>query len=385
MLSLGAWGILSMILQGMILTAHLVLGKILQDVQWPYFRLNAAGSIMYVLAILSCSWTMGGCVPEKRKIKWVALRGLFGVGNFVLLAVAVRMNVPTGDVAALASINTVMAALMGRFFLGEPLRWPHFMALSCCLGGAVLISKPEFVFGSSQKVSLVSGYLAAIGGGLSMACVPICARKAGDASLSSLTVATGMTSFLATSLLPLTPLMDDCCLQKIGESTLQAFGWMVLFSFNSSSAALLASAASKWCPAAVSATASTASRMVWGYVAQVVFFDAIPDAMSLGGAVLMLVGVIVMAVARVPPRPDELRGSPGSPAAADSLQAVSPAADASGDTGAEDETESLGSFIASEFAQRAAHENPMRLRRLTASIASSQAIGMSILPVPDPL
>ena len=80
-----------------------------------------------------------------------------------------------GSVGALSSVNTIVAALLGHFVLGEALSRLHLLALLLAIGGGVLTwsgaSDPEVV-GNTLAV------LAGVSSGLST----ICARKAGKAS-----------------------------------------------------------------------------------------------------------------------------------------------------------------------------------------------------------
>lgn len=74
------------------------------------------------------------------QVKWVILRGLFGCANNVLSVSAILAGAHIGSVGALLSVNTVVAALLGRLVLGEALGKLHILAVFFSLAGAILIS-----------------------------------------------------------------------------------------------------------------------------------------------------------------------------------------------------------------------------------------------------
>mmetsp|Transcript_123512 Transcript_123512/g.395062 ORF Transcript_123512/g.395062 Transcript_123512/m.395062 type:complete len:202 (-) Transcript_123512:219-824(-) len=132
----------------------------------------------------------------------------------------------------------------------------------------------------------------------------------------------------------------------------------------------------KFCPAALSATVYTASSMLSGYTAQIVLFGVIPGAYTLGGAALMLLAVFAMALARHS-QPKKEAMSPTASPTADGQQSpldidMSPAPTNDLDNG---ETESLATFIASEFSELSHHERTARRRVGAATAPDAQQIG----------
>ena len=84
-----------------------------------------------------------------------------------------------GSVGALSSVNTIVAALLGHFVLGEGFSRLHLVALLLALGGAVLIWDPDTMGTSDPKVL---GNALALLSGCCAGCVVIASRKAGKAS-----------------------------------------------------------------------------------------------------------------------------------------------------------------------------------------------------------
>ena len=84
-----------------------------------------------------------------------------------------------GSVGALSSVNTIVAALLGHFLLGEALSRLHLLALLLAMGGALLLWDPESMGTSHPKV--LGNSLALLGGCFS-GCMTITSRRAGKAS-----------------------------------------------------------------------------------------------------------------------------------------------------------------------------------------------------------
>jgi len=289
-------GAMLMISQGVMLNAWLMLGKILKESGWPFWRLAGTGCFIQ-LTIIVVSVIVGRAdLPRGRQMKWAALRGMFGGLSGVLLVLPVQLGVPLGDVAGLTSINLVMAALFGRMLLGEKLNSLHGIAVVCSTAGAIMISQPEFLFGASQAAGLL-GYSAALGSGVLQACIFVCSRKAGEVSSYVMTGFTQVFNTIILWIMPYTGLIDDGSLAKIVASPIEAVGWILASLVLGTLAQLTLSSACKLCPAAISATFDTASRMVSGYILQAAIFGTSPQLLSLAGATLMIVSVAFMFLA----------------------------------------------------------------------------------------
>lgn len=76
-----------------------------------------------------------------------AFLGYFGIA-FSFLAVE---YIAIGDSSVLVMMSPVIAALAGFAMLGEPWRLPEFIATMLAMTGAVLVAKPPFLFGSADE------------------------------------------------------------------------------------------------------------------------------------------------------------------------------------------------------------------------------------------
>lgn len=370
-----------MVFSGLMNTNNMILSKVLKEQEWPYFRMFGSSCLLISMGIFSGLLLSGSRMPDVREGKWVLLRGFFGVTTYFTAVIAVYEGTPMGDVAALTSVNMVVAAFLGRLLLGEALRSIHLFALVCSLVGAALISQPSFLFPHSGREDGRGwvGYVLAPASGTFQACVFICSRKSAGTSAWIHLLSTMAQCGLAGLLLPLLPVVSDHSLEPLGEKPLVTAGWLALILGAIFVTSLSTSVASRWCPAAVSATTTTAMRMSCSYAAQALLFGEALEPLTLLGAALMLAGVVAMAGARAAfPRSSQAEGSQQAPD-------VSPGDVVEGLrelVNEEAETESLASFIASEFADCSPHEKAVRFRRsAAASEPPAQQLGAVVAAV----
>eukprot|EP00927_Polykrikos_kofoidii_P044133 TRINITY_DN38187_c0_g1_i1.p1 TRINITY_DN38187_c0_g1~~TRINITY_DN38187_c0_g1_i1.p1 ORF type:complete len:393 (-),score=37.50 TRINITY_DN38187_c0_g1_i1:73-1206(-) len=296
------WGMAALVLQGAVETVRIVCARIMKEQGLPYFQINAASCLLCLFVVSTCIIAARLPCLGKREFKWVVLRGGFGTATFIALTLAVRLGAPPGDVAAFCSINTVVAPILGRIFLGEPLRYIHGVAACCSFTGALLISKPQFLFGGSGMTNdRIFGILLAISAGLFLACASISSRMIPKVSVLWLALsATGWT-FLTFCILPTTPLVDET--NSFGDfqnSPWAVVAFVFFFFFCIVVAILAACVGNHWCPAFVSSTIGTTSRVVWGYLGQMAFLGHTPDLLTLGSAAVMLFGVVLMSIGLKP-------------------------------------------------------------------------------------
>lgn len=379
------FGAACMALYSFSITGQLVLNQLMDDADMPIWKVMFLCEVITLGPNLLWCWKDRVEAPSLQQLKWLALRACFVCLSLILATLGVRISRAPGDVNALTSINVVAASAIGHIVLNERLRWMHALAVLCSFAGAMLISKPEFLFGVPPAgASLFLGYVFALMSGLSRAVAMVCARKPGKVPVSYMSASTTSSGLLMFLLLPMTPLLESRPLGPVlsapGLAALSVAGNLLSMVVST----IAGSTGSMLCPAVVSATIFTASGMLFGYISQVLLFDTAPDAVTLAGAALMLLAVVVMTMFRVKIDTPEAADDPAaSEAASTEDQDVS-------------DDESLFSFAAAEFAEFEAHAsspNPsLRLRRLSAAppqplgvlagASSSVVIGAcSVLPV----
>merc|ERR1712176_663869 len=177
-------------------------------------------------------------------------------------------------------------------------------------------------------------------------------------------------------LLPLTPLAERQSLELVGLRPWMAVAYLCLHFLAVAFGTFAGTLGAMICPAAVSATTFTGMGMVFGYAAQVAFFDQAPDFMTFVGAFLILCAVVIMTLFRVQQPPSQQDPDRQENVACDKEVPPEVPAESHDD---ELDNESLGSFVASEFAEFKPHEvhTTIRVRRSIAQPKSSGAPDMA--------
>eukprot|EP00929_Paragymnodinium_shiwhaense_P026185 TRINITY_DN15619_c0_g1_i1.p1 TRINITY_DN15619_c0_g1~~TRINITY_DN15619_c0_g1_i1.p1 ORF type:complete len:413 (+),score=64.29 TRINITY_DN15619_c0_g1_i1:89-1240(+) len=368
--SLALLGIGLMVISRFVFTSMIICVKLWRVWEWPafcmtgYSFLGAALSFGVVLA-----WTQPD-LPERRAVKWVLLRGFSGAANFMLQSLAVEFGAPLGDIATLTSINMVLAALLGFVALGEKPHPLHVGALLCSIAGATLIAKPEFLFGRREAASAYMwiGYLMALGAGFFQACLFVASRKSAKVRVQWHGVSAMSQTGVVFLIYPFMVNQLSDSILVTSKFTTEMAAWIAPMCLGAMLATTLQSRAAKLSPAAISAVINTSSSMSSGYFAQVMFFDTPPDLPTVCGAVLMLIGVCIVIMLRV----HEARGAkrqPQAPTLPVQETDETPAAD-------DDETQSLSSYIASEFSGISPSSKLTGARqRRGSSTAEAQVVG----------
>ncbi|CAE7248273.1 unnamed protein product [Symbiodinium natans] len=361
-----AIGILLMAASGLAVTCEMVTSKTIEDMHWPYWYLLAACCFVSTLTNGLALWWQGISCPMLGDVKWILARALFENLHWMLAIYAVLVGAAPGDVAALTSIDIIAAALLGLVFLRERISMLHFLALILSVTGALFISQPQFLFGvaeGSEQSPL--GYCLAILSGCFQAGAFVCARKSTHIPVSLLTVVSLCLSVPLALVPPSLGLHGDekAAFKQVLEKPWEALALLSVMTAWVLLSIMLPAAGATRCPAAVSATVYTSASMISGYVAQTVLLDDAPKPLKLLGAACMLFSVVIMAVRC---RPAELEPCAEPEPAAESVATE------------DDETQSLGSFVASEVSFTSSSS---RLRRRTAgSKPLAQRLG-ACLPV----
>ena len=177
-------GVLASAFCALLLNCNMMISKLMQQWQWPYFFLAGSSCLIISVAIWLTTFCQGTYHMDSRDVKWVVLRGFFGCGSNVFTVCAVLAGAHVGSVGALSSVNTVVAALLGRLVLGEALGKLHVLAILLAVAGAVLISDPETMGTADSKIL---GNALALLAGICLGCMFISSRKSGKASAQILT------------------------------------------------------------------------------------------------------------------------------------------------------------------------------------------------------
>jgi len=313
---LGNFGIIVTILAGFAGTVELVLAKVLKEQGLPYFRMMSVSALLTAFVFAAAGGARAKLTMQQAT--WMILRAFFGTSYFVTSILALQAGALPGDVAALTSINIVLAALLGRWLLQERLRGAHLLAIASSIAGAVLISRPEFLFGASADRSDSSwvGCVLALASGFLLSGVFICARKSTSIPVTALSSCTALVGSAMFFVLPLLGVSDES-FEDLLASPGQVLSFIGVLFLAIVSGIGLDTAGSVMCPAAVSASIRTASAMGFGYAAEVLLFHTPLQPLTIVGAALMLVAVVTMATTRVIPQAADCEAETGAPVAAE--------------------------------------------------------------------
>lgn len=384
-------GMLLMAFSSTVYNGQLILCDKMRLGGWSEMFMMGLSSALLAPCVVALLSMLRVTVPARNMCKWVMLSGSMGASSILTMIIAVRMRLTMGDFAALNSANVVFAALLGRVLLGEALRRVHFLAIAATLAGSLLISKPALLFGqASAQQAHWGAYMLALVSGFCDACVCICTRRISDTSLWWSFLSFNI--FSAIVCVACTSITGGVSLTLFAAFPGEAAGWLAVQLVTQSVAIGGYLAAAQMCPAALSAIVDTGTRMVVGYAAQTLLFDVPLEPMSLCGASLMLSSVAVMALVqgRIPETPlptptDQPQPSPklevGTPVEGDTAINATNARDAaqSRTKSHDEESESLASYVATEFAGDEPRDILLRLRqpRSAAPETSATIIGAS--------
>ncbi|CAE7566132.1 PGC [Symbiodinium pilosum] len=355
-------GISLMLASGISVTCEMVTTKVIQDIMRLPFWYLLAVCCAVAASFIGLFWLCRGTdLPRSVDMKWVLARALFENLHWMLAMLSVLVGAAPGDVAALTSIDIIAAALLGLVFLGERVSIFHFLALILSVTGALCISQPHFLFGNVEGERSPVGYCMAMLSGCFQACSFICARKSTHIPATQLAFASLVFAVPAAFLPPICHVGATESVEEMVERPWQVLGLLVILTVWVLVSILLPAAGATRCPAAVSATVFTSSSMITGYVAQTALFSEAPKPLKLLGAGCMLCSVVMMAV--------RCRGKDSEEACEDSLPDTSAT---SCETPQDDETLSLGSFVASEVSFTSSSS---RLRQRSSSKPLPQRLG----------
>jgi len=316
----------------------MVLEEVSKEIEIPYYASIGTAEVFLVFVVAVAIL----CRREALKtgqLKWVLLRGFFGTMSFVLSLLAVSLGAPLGDVNALGSINVVVAALLGRLFLGEDLRLLHVLALCCSVLGAFMVSKPEVLLGLKKSDGVMPwlGYGLALLSGFCWGGLFIASRKSQDVSVYIMTFSVWVQEAAACWIVSLTGVVQEAPRSMIIGAPLRMLAFTSAICVMMVIVVVTCTLGSQKCPAAVSSTILTSVQMSLGYALQTFTHSDPPQLLTLLGAGLMLLAVSLMALAR-------WMGQKPQSSEAELEEVQSPISSTSMRSNS-----SLASFIASEF------------------------------------
>lgn len=241
--------------------------------------------------------------------KVVLCRGVVGACGFICAFYSIK-SLPLGDSITVFSMYPVYTIFMGKFFLGEPIRWIHIVASLLSVVGAVFITGPSFLlFQDVQEEEEEEeehdeqynpmGYIAAFLGGIFAAGVFIFIRKAGKLGLHTLQLLSSWSLFGAI----LSLVFGMTWFKSLEGSWIvppsgMARWYILAYCFIGSIAHFLLNYAGRFCNAGVGSIVRS-SDILWAYLYQVFVFDETPHLATIVGVLFIIVSLTLIAIDKI--------------------------------------------------------------------------------------
>ncbi|KAI9278215.1 hypothetical protein BDA99DRAFT_530985 [Phascolomyces articulosus] len=120
--------------------------------KFPSFEILLVRSVVQSVAGTVCCVCLGvNPIGPRGPVRfWIAFRGVIG-GLSVAAGYYALTHLPFSDATAILYLNAPFTTFLAVVFLGEQFQCFEGICLSLCLIGSVLVSKPEFLFGSMSN------------------------------------------------------------------------------------------------------------------------------------------------------------------------------------------------------------------------------------------
>eukprot|EP00927_Polykrikos_kofoidii_P038606 TRINITY_DN33019_c0_g1_i1.p1 TRINITY_DN33019_c0_g1~~TRINITY_DN33019_c0_g1_i1.p1 ORF type:complete len:398 (+),score=44.77 TRINITY_DN33019_c0_g1_i1:64-1257(+) len=353
-LSVACAGMCSIVCSSTFYTAVLVLLEISARMGWPQFCMTATSSALTTIGVAIILSGLRLKLPSKAALLGATLSAL----SFASAIVAVELGTPLGDFSSLNSAATAFACLLGYFILGEKLSALRMASVVACFGGALLVARPQFLFGNhgvdqTTGDTLWIGHLASLGSGCLDAAFFVSFRF-GAASPNPTAGALSVNAAVAVVSIVFASVRGEPFVSQVGAAPLQYLGLSgALTAIVAIQSACMVYGAEA-CPAAVSSVLDIGTRIVLGFLSQVLLFGIPPQPISLCGAALMILGVMLIPLDVARKGFDHVSAtSQGKAGVSTNGGGIGSACASTSDSVAaaaiDDETESLSSFVGTEL------------------------------------
>ncbi|KAI9491495.1 EamA-like transporter family-domain-containing protein [Zychaea mexicana] len=260
---------------------------------FPSFEIVFARSLFQtLLGLVGCLWVRANPLGPPGVRRWIVFSGLLGTLGAACLYYSLS-NLPLAETTIVIYLYPTLTAIMAALFLGEPFGWWDTLSATLCMVGAVLVFKPYILFGSSSSKKQPSNdgsNNTAIAALTAILCVFFASsaytavRKVGTRThFFSLTFVTGCFLCLVSLLVALFGFQAFVFPHDLKS-------WMKFISIGIASSAqqCLANLGVQLAPAG-SATLMCMNDIIFAFIFGILLFDEYPDAISIIGAILIIV------------------------------------------------------------------------------------------------
>lgn len=246
-----------------------------------------------------------GRSPEVVRV--LLMRGIVGGIGFCFYFFSIKA-IPLGDAITLFSLYPIWTIFMAKFILGENIRHSHVFATAACVLGAILVAGPSFSLSAWEKKedettstkvippTIALGYPIALLGSFCAASVTILIRYSGKLGIHTLQLlfSWSICGILFSIIFGMTigkELEGSWFIPPPG-----IFYWHLLgLCIFGSMAHFLLNYAGQSAPA-ILASIARSSDIVWAYIWQVSIFKQVPRYSTMGGIVLVLLALGIIAI-----------------------------------------------------------------------------------------
>ncbi|KAI8141582.1 hypothetical protein BJV82DRAFT_670493 [Fennellomyces sp. T-0311] len=140
----------------------------LSGASFPSFEIVFFRSVVQTVLGLAGTWWLGINPLGKRHIRpWLMVRGI--VGGIALSSTFYSVtHMPLADATVILYLNPAFTTILAALVLGEMFGWFEGLCVALCFSGAVLVTKPGFLFessgspGSAGPLAVIAGLTGAI-------------------------------------------------------------------------------------------------------------------------------------------------------------------------------------------------------------------------------
>ena len=232
-----------------------------------------------------------------KKTRFLILRGLTGATAMNMMIYSVK-HMPLADARVIFLTSPVYTMLLGRIFLKESVSKFDFIATLLGLGGVVLIGRPSFLFGSLGKsfasnniwLPTVLAVLSAIFFSFAIILVRKMSQEVSTRVVVFYFALVGSVSSLLVSLISGEFKYPDCGTHDVV--------YVIISGTLSYFAQLLSTKACQLEKASVVTLVRT-TGIAFSFILQLIFLNVIPNGLSIGGAILILLCNVVIFIKKL--------------------------------------------------------------------------------------
>jgi len=258
--------------------------KFLSARQYSVFEVATIDAVFALIAALPVLVLLEGAASLKpRRLGIVVVRCALGAGSLVLAFVSFSL-IPLANAYCIAFLTPLAVTALSAPLLGERVGWRQWLAVVVGFAAVLLILRPDFGSGGVNRFGM--GQLAMLGSGALFALSMLMLRRIAKTETSGALL---LVYFVMLFLISLPFAIGDWRMP-----TAMDFGLMAATGACSGLGNLLLILAFRYAAASL-VSSFMYSQLIWGSAFGLLLFGDLPDAITIGGAVvIMLCGIYTL-------------------------------------------------------------------------------------------